>query len=222
MSETLIDLYSEDLGNLNLETTTKNKIYELGNKIQNCFWDFNDNKCHEIGLSKVRNLFTFIMDYQPDLKRNQVKLFINNFNSINRVTPISGMILFNSDFTKVLLVRNYKSHSWSFPKGKLNIHQNETEMKCAIRECTEETSYDVKKTDIITKISSKICNRDTTFFLVKNSPTDFNYHCDNKYEIEEIGWHPFDSSLETKKYNIYINVLYKDIHRIVEDLKNSD
>lgn len=56
--------------------------------------------------------------------------------------PVCGAIILNSDATKVLLVKGFKSGaSWSFPRGKIN--EKEQPRDCAIREVLEETGFDI-------------------------------------------------------------------------------
>lgn len=51
--------------------------------------------------------------------------------------PRCGGIIFNKDYSKVLLVKNRSCGKWGFPKGGSN--KNETKYNCAIREVQEET-----------------------------------------------------------------------------------
>jgi len=51
-------------------------------------------------------------------------------------------ILLNELGDKVLLVRDFNSMSWMFPRGK-KIPGESDIMNCAVREVTEETSFDI-------------------------------------------------------------------------------
>ena len=55
--------------------------------------------------------------------------------------PVCGAIIVQEGGKEVLLVRGWKAQaSWSFPKGKIN--KNERETDCALREVFEETGFD--------------------------------------------------------------------------------
>ena len=140
MTKTLHDLYGDKLDKLDLSVKDRKDVYLLGSNIQKCFWDYNDN----IADIKIRNLYSFIQEYlkqSSDRSNNKtIKRFVSAFTKVNKEMPIAGMVLLNTDRTKVMLVRNYKSRSWSFPKGKIEIYSNEKPLDCAYRECLEETT----------------------------------------------------------------------------------
>ena len=195
MTQILYDLYHEQLDNLDLSVSDRKDIYSLGSTIQRCFWDYNDN----IADIKIRNLYSFIQEYlkQSNIDNSDnraIKRFVSAFTKINKDMPIAGMVLLNADRTRVMLVRNYKSRSWSFPKGKIEIFSNEKPQECAYRECIEETNYNCESNKLLGMVSENICGRMTYFYIVDGVPEDYKFSCDNPYEIEELGWHDFDDN----------------------------
>ena len=67
---------------------------------------------------------------------------LSDWRAYKQAVPTYGAIIMNSDLSEVLLVQSYFSkNSWGFPKGKIN--ENETPVKCAIREVNEEIGFDI-------------------------------------------------------------------------------
>jgi ADP-ribose pyrophosphatase YjhB (NUDIX family) len=68
------------------------------------------------------------------------ELFVDNqtgaFSNMNG----AGILLFNSNYSKILLVCDSRSSKWSFPKGRFE--KNETVRDTAIREMQEETEFE--------------------------------------------------------------------------------
>ena len=64
------------------------------------------------------------------------------FSSYKRSISTYGVILLNSDATKIALCRVWQGKSWMIPGGKVN--QNETGKDAAARETYEETGFDPK------------------------------------------------------------------------------
>ena len=81
-----------------------------------------------------------------------------------------GVVIFNEDFTKVLLIKHNKGHI-SFPKG--HQEENETDEETALREVKEETGVEV---DIISEKK----------FHISYSPNKDNNYKDVYYYIGKI------------------------------------
>ena len=75
-----------------------------------------------------------------------------------------GIILFNKNFTKVLVVYQNYSKKWGFPKGKMLDDEKRSKQyfKCAVRELNEETGVNFK---IIPKRSYQ---KHTNNIIIKN------------------------------------------------------
>lgn len=185
------------------------EIYRIGDTIQQHFWDYNDNHAHRLHEPRIRNLYTFIKGIHPTINDKVVKKFVNNYNRICRKIPVAGVVALNRERTKVLLVKNFNSKSWSFPKGKIS--HGETDVDCALRECLEETGYLPNATNILGCLKKPICERLSTFFIISDFPENFAYIPHNKNEIINVEWHPLNDLLTSRKYNIYVNQLYTDL-----------
>lgn len=186
-----------------------NEIYRIGNEIQQNFWDYNDNRAHPLHQPKARNLYTFIKSIHPSVNDKVVKKFVNNYNRVCRKVPVAGVIALNRERNKVLLVKNFNSKSWSFPKGKVSC--GETDVDCALRECLEETGYCPATSNIVGCVKKPICDRPSTFFIVSDFPENYSYRPHNVNEITSIEWHPLSDALRSRKYNIYVNQLYPEL-----------
>lgn len=92
-----------------------------------------------------------------------------------------GIIFFNTEENKYLLVLGKKSGKWGFPKG----HQEskETEKETAIRELYEETGISIQEEDLCEKIRFKnnIYFKVFSSFKPKIKIVDTN-------EIIKVGW----------------------------------
>ena len=69
--------------------------------------------------------------------------WFDEFRSYKGQIPVCGCILLNPAQDKLVLVRNWKGTSWTFPKGKLN--EGEPGAACAVREVLEETGFDADR-----------------------------------------------------------------------------
>lgn len=91
----------------------------------------------------------------------------------------SGVIVFNFNKTKILLVQNKTSKKWGFPKGE--IQQNETFIDACFRELKEETN--ITKQNIFVFHFLKIENVFLLCAKLKNLP---NIQINDKNEIQNI------------------------------------
>ena len=107
--------------------------------------------------------------------------------------PVCGVIMLNKNLDQVVLVRNWKGSSWSFPKGKIN--EEENPFDCAIRETIEETGFD----------PTAYCNADTyltvkgddqktvTLFVATGVPLDTEFCPQTRKEISKVEFHFIDN-----------------------------
>lgn len=66
---------------------------------------------------------------------------VTEFKEYKSTIPVRGCCILNKNLDKILLVEDASSKSWSFPRGKIG--KDEDDVKCAIRECKEETGLDL-------------------------------------------------------------------------------
>jgi tRNA nucleotidyltransferase (CCA-adding enzyme) len=104
-----------------------------------------------------------------------------------------GIICYDTDAKKYLLVHGVKSHKWGFPKG--HMEKGETEEETALREFREETGIVI--TDPLKK---KIRFRNNVYFLVTMRTMDLptEIAIQDKNEIEMAKWFSEDDMLRLK------------------------
>lgn len=111
---------------------------------------------------------------------------------------------------QVLLVKGWKSPTWTFPKGKIN--QDEAELMCAVREVHEETGYDcgpiLERTsrpdgsnndyiDVNLKDSHKV-----RLYVAPGVEEAFPFKTLTRKEISKIGWLPLDQLPSSKNGSV--------------------
>lgn len=122
--------------------------------------------------------------------------------------PVCGAIILNPSLDKILLVKGWKSKTWSFPKGKIN--QNEKEVDCAIREVLEETGLDITHHLCTTgtlprapqapihepdHVERNVRACRMRLYFAENVPESTHFQTQTINEISEITWHPLSSVL---------------------------
>jgi 8-oxo-dGTP pyrophosphatase MutT (NUDIX family) len=101
--------------------------------------------------------------------------------------PICGVVVFNTDMSKVLMVQGWGAGRWAFPSGKIS--RNESEMQCALRELFEETGFDATAFITDERISVHEHTRDITMFIVRGVPETTTFLPRTRKEIGAVAWH---------------------------------
>lgn len=108
--------------------------------------------------------------------------------------PVRGAIMLNHEMDSCVLVRGWKSNStWSFPRGKIN--KDETDLDCAVRECWEETGFDLRKAGLV-PADDKVKFFDITMrdqhlrmFVFRDVPMDTIFEPQTRNEIGKVAWY---------------------------------
>jgi bis(5'-nucleosidyl)-tetraphosphatase len=104
-----------------------------------------------------------------------------------------GIIVYDTDAKKYLLVYGKKSHKWGFPKG--HMEPMETEEETALRELKEETGIEIQG-----PMTKKIRFRNNVYFVVEMR-TEFlpkEMNIPDKNEIERAQWFSEEDMLRLK------------------------
>ncbi|KAH6661351.1 hypothetical protein BKA67DRAFT_550944 [Truncatella angustata] len=108
--------------------------------------------------------------------------------------PVRGAIMLNHEMDHCVLVRGWKSNAtWSFPRGKIN--KDESDLDCAVRECWEETGFDLQKAGLVPKEkdakSFDITMRDQhlRMFVFRDVPMDTVFEPQTRNEIGKVAWY---------------------------------
>ncbi|CAH0478449.1 unnamed protein product [Peronospora belbahrii] len=114
-----------------------------------------------------------------------------DFKTYQRQVPVVGCILLNSKRTKLVLVRNWKGTSWTFPRGKVN--EGESDLDCARREVAEECGYDVGN-HLEPKQHLEFVANDQRMrmYICPDVPEDYAFAPQTRKEISTIQWFTFD------------------------------
>ncbi|OEJ88627.1 mRNA-decapping enzyme subunit 2 [Hanseniaspora osmophila] len=115
---------------------------------------------------------------------------LQKFSLYKKTIPVRGAAIFNETLNKILLVQGIESKSWSFPRGKIS--KDESDVDCCIRECLEETGFDL--TNYINEneyLERNIGGKNYKIYLVKGVPKDTVFEPRAKFEIEDIRWIDF-------------------------------
>lgn len=122
-------------------------------------------------------------------KKSKKQTFMSKDNLIIKIKdktyvypPKAGVIIFNSDKTKILIVKNAYNpllSKWGLPKGHLE--KNETRIECAKRELLEETGIDLDITpnDPFVKINNSI------YYVYKTGEKKFDIKPVDTNEVNE-------------------------------------
>ena len=149
--------------------------------------------------------------YEPLIKKRLRRL--RNFR-VGRISCLyeksCGAIVFYRDTeeVKVLLVKNKNGKYWSFPKGHVELGENERQT--AIREIKEETDLDIKIHPGFRETSDycpfgKVRKR-VVFFLAETFSTDVHIQ---ESEIDYFIWVPFGQAREMCCYENDLRVIDK-------------
>jgi ADP-ribose pyrophosphatase YjhB (NUDIX family) len=106
------------------------------------------------------------------------------------ITPLVGCEVFVvNDKSQVLLIKRSDNGFWAMPGGCHDL--GETPRACAIRECLEESGFEVKPTSVLGVFSSNC-------YLYENYPWKENEFCHILFRAEVTGGAPKTSSETTQ------------------------
>ena len=178
----------------------------LVSNIEPAFWYYEDilrTQNPEYHNFKTFRSFSQALFLQSEILANLNVDFPREFSAYKRYrsqVPLCGGILLNELGDKVLLVRDFNSMSWMFPRGKKI--PGESDMDCAVREVMEETSFDI--TGHVNEkeyLSMKANNRDLKLFLVRNVPESFKFRPQTRKEISGLKFFSFDA-IPTNSFHV--------------------
>jgi mRNA-decapping enzyme subunit 2 len=195
MEEVMDELQSRFL--VNLPATELSSSERLFFQIEQCYWfyeDFYADQFKHLQHLKLNDFATLMFSHSPLLRplSHQCDDMFQDFKLYQSQVPVVGCILLNKKRNKVLLVRNWKGTSWSFPRGKVN--QGETDIECARREVLEECGYDVSG-GLSEKLYIEFVQNQQRMrmYIAKNVPEDYSFAPQTRKEISLIQWFEFDS-----------------------------
>lgn len=139
-----------------------------------------------------------------------------------KIYNCSGIILFNNDFTKIILVKTHMNH-YSFPKG--NREKNENIYETAVRETEEETGLTPDKyvlSDYLIGEFKTSKSVSTLYFIGKLcqtvSNTKFTY--DNN-ELADVSWISIDQAFAMDD-TIFLESRRLVLKKALQEVKKTD
>mmetsp|Transcript_6456 Transcript_6456/g.9670 ORF Transcript_6456/g.9670 Transcript_6456/m.9670 type:complete len:275 (+) Transcript_6456:3-827(+) len=159
--------------------------------IEEAYWNYIDFEAvkysHLPRFNDIRSFSKALLNQSESLQHFSYD-FCHTFNSYQRhksTVPVCGAILLSQDGKKVLLVRDFNSLSWTFPRGKLNF--DECPLECAIREVTEEIGFDIRsRIDSNNFLISKDMKKSIQLYIIPNISEDTKFQIQTHNEISGI------------------------------------
>lgn len=160
------------------------------------FLDFyctqDENSVYSCGIKQfAQNIFEHIPFLNPHIAN--LNTILEEWRNYKISVPTYGTIMLSQDMKNCLLVQSFfAKNSWSFPKGKVNEHEDP--VKCAVREVYEETGFDcghlINANDFIEGQTSNY--QYTRLYIVKNVPIDTKFCPRTRNEIKDCSWFSVD------------------------------
>lgn len=187
----------------NEDLSSSERVLFLVEEAQWFYTDFLRQQYPGLPPMKMKNFCTKILEKCPLIwKWGDASQALSKFGKYKSSIPVRGIALFNSDLTKVVLVKGFESNSWSFPRGKIS--KDEGDLECAVREVEEETGFNarhlINENDVIDRT---IKGKNYKIYLVKDVPEDYDFKPLVRNEIAAIEW--FDVKGLQKKIRLNPN-----------------
>ncbi len=118
---------------------------------------------------------------------SSVSTIYKDFRTYKSKVPVCGCILLSADLNKCVMVQGYGSHTWGFPRGKIN--KDEQPSACALREVYEETGYDASSNLLLEEFID-FTNRQQSvrLYLCPDVALDTVFETRTRKEIRKIAW----------------------------------
>jgi len=201
------DVIKLDLNQKSIKNLSNDEILSSFGLLEKTLWYYNDNLRNN--RYKIKNLYVLLSIFFCQLHDYELKYLTNRYNNIVQELPLSGVIMISHGC--ILLVKNNFSRTWSYPKGKIG--KSETPLQAAIRECWEETGYDITQDIDPNNVIIKKYNKKMVYlYVIKNIPYNYPFKPQSSNEIIKIKWFPLNNQLSScRLFNIYINKSYTDL-----------
>lgn len=190
LAQVLEDLTSRFI--LNIPDVELNSIERVIFQVEQAHWFYEDfvrdvnTKLQSLSLKHFSSIL-----FQSCALLNHIdhEIAFSTFMEYKVKVPVCGAIILNTDLSKVLLVRGWKSSSpWGFPKGKIN--QGEPETSCAIREVFEETGFDAsnyfRPNEYLERCMSE---QRVRLYMITGVDESVEFMTQTRKEIGDIQWH---------------------------------
>lgn len=167
--------------------------------LEQAWWFYEDEICdrfaHVPHLRRFEPFARAFVQWSPSFSPEARLRFDADYQAYceyKHLIPVCGAALLSADLRRVLLVSGYASHTWGFPKGKIN--QDEDAVDCALREVYEETGFPAlehfagKRDYDWVRWSHASNGKDIRLLVVPDVPEDFAFAPRVVKEIAGIRW----------------------------------
>lgn len=192
---------------LNLPENELNQPQRLFFQIEQAYWYYEDFKAdrfaHLPHFSTLKSFASKIFTHCEILSNmtNRFQELFADFASYKSKIPVCGCIMLNPSMTKMVMVCNWKSDWWSFPRGKMN--EGELELDCAVREVEEETGFNSRahcnESDYVVTFQDQ---KKIQLFIAINVPENTPFAPQTRKEVSDIQFHPIDK-LPANTYHVH-------------------
>ncbi|CAI5720598.1 hypothetical protein KXD40_002201 [Peronospora effusa] len=195
LAEVMDELQSRFLVNLpESELVSSERLFF---QIEQCYWfyeDFYADQYAHLQHVKLNDFARQMFAHCPLLRplAHRCDELFQDFKTYQRQVPVVGCILLNTKRTKLVLVRNWKGTSWTFPRGKVN--EGESDLECARREVFEECGYDVgDRLESKQHLEFVANDQRMRMYMCPDVPEDYAFAPQTRKEISTIEWFTFDA-----------------------------
>jgi len=167
-------------------------------QIEQAYWFYEDFKADVFSnlphFSTLKSFATKLFSHSALLSKagDKFQELFSDFKNYKSKIPVFGVIMLNPKMTKAVLVCDYGSKSWTFPRGKIN--ENESEFSCAVREVHEETGFDAsphcREEDHLVAFNE---GKQIKMYVACNVPESTQFTILTRKEIAEVAFHPLDA-----------------------------
>ena len=187
-------------------------------QIEQAYWFYEDFKADVHSnlphFSTLKSFATKLFSHSALLSQVSDKFqeLFSDFKSYKSKIPVYGVIMLNPKMTKAVLVCDYGSKSWTFPRGKIN--EKETEFACAVREVFEETGFDAsphcREEDHLVAFND---GKQIKMYVACNVPESTVFEIHTRKEISEVQFHPLDALPKTYAVMPFLEKLKRWINK---------
>ncbi|CAF2757119.1 unnamed protein product [Rotaria sp. Silwood2] len=178
---------------INIPAEQREDLVRVLFAVELAHWFFIDFYCEDYNDLHVCNIKEFaqqIFLHCPFLRDyvHNLDTILSRWRGYKLSVPTYGAVLLDPTYDHVLLVRGfYNRESWGFPKGK--VQENESPLKCAIREVMEEVGFDMKDRAFDDQYLERDLNGQLIrLYIIKHVPLDTKFAAKTKNEIKEMRW----------------------------------
>ncbi|CAF1076841.1 unnamed protein product [Adineta steineri] len=182
---------------INIPAEQRDDLVRVLFAVELAHWFYIDFYCEDdvdLQICNIKDFAQQVFQHCPFLRDyvNNLDGILSHWRGYKLSVPTYGAVLIDPTYEHVLLVRGfYNRESWGFPKGK--VQENESPLKCAIREVLEEVGFDMKDRAFEDQYLERDLNGQLIrLYIVKQVPLDTKFAPKTKNEIKEMRWFPID------------------------------